>query len=238
MTGIRIAPSGTPLYVGAIPPGIQVAQSGGGALSLLTGLVSYWNLNEPNGIRSDSAGTNNLTDNGGVGSALGKQGNAASFVRANTEYLSTPIDRGAYTTISLALWFYVDADFATTGIASWGIGTLDNNPFLIFQLDTGTVRLFVDGGVRITTPVIIGAWYHAVITYDGADWKLYLDNDLKGTYTGAYGTLSGLILYLGSGFQGYFDGRIDEVGFWDRALAGSEIAALYNGGSGITYPFT
>jgi hypothetical protein len=37
--------------------------------------------------------------------------------------------------------------------------------------------------------------------------------------------------------QAPFDGLIDEVGIWSRVLTAAEIAILYNGGSGITFPF-
>jgi hypothetical protein len=242
MTGIRIVPSGAPLYVGAIPPGIQVAQSGGGASSLLTGLVSYWNLNEPNGIRSDSAGTNNLTDNGGVGSTIGKQGNAADF--DGTNYLSTALDGTTLTAVSIALWFRAD-DITTAnleGVLSWartGRRT-DDNPFIILQLDSGNFQVYVDQGYQfIVGSLTNNTWYHTVLIYNGTDWKLYLDGGLAGTYTGGIGTFirNANTVYVGSGFNNQFPGDIDEVGIWDRALAGSEITTLYNGGSGITYPF-
>lgn len=42
----------------------------------------------------------------------------------------------------------------------------------------------------------------------------------------------------GSETAGGGEGFVDEVGFWDRALADSEIKSLYNAGiNGITYPF-
>jgi len=33
----------------------------------------------------------------------------------------------------------------------------------------------------------------------------------------------------------YFDGIIDEVGFWNRSLSQAEVTQLYNGGDGMTY---
>src|SRR5690606_5066683 len=54
-----------------------------------TGLVSWWTLGETSGTRYDSHGTNHLTDNNTVGSALGKLGGiSAQFVAANIESLS------------------------------------------------------------------------------------------------------------------------------------------------------
>jgi len=47
------------------------------ASSLLTGLVSYWNLNEASGTRGDSIGVVPLMDNGGVIATAGIKGNSA-----------------------------------------------------------------------------------------------------------------------------------------------------------------
>jgi hypothetical protein len=55
---------------------------------LLNNLVSYWKLDESNGVRADSHGNNNLTDNNTVGVVTGKLVNAASFNSTNSESLS------------------------------------------------------------------------------------------------------------------------------------------------------
>jgi hypothetical protein len=216
--------------------------TGGGASSLLADLVSYWNLNEPNGIRFDSAGTNNLTDNGGVGSTIGIQGNAADF--DGTNYLSTALDGTTLTAVSIALWFKAD-DITTAnleGVLSWAKTgrPKDTLAFINIQTNSGAIRLYVDSNYKVTSGALANnTWYHAVCTYDGTDWKLYLDGGLAGTYTGGIGTFitNANTVYVGSGYNNPFPGDIDEVGIWNRALEGSEITTLYNGGSGITYPF-
>jgi hypothetical protein len=205
--------------------------------SLLDGLVAYWKLDEGSGTRIDSAGSNNLTDNNTVGNATGKIGNAADFIRANSEYLAVALDKTNYTTISFSFWFYIDADFPTTGIVSWSVAPNTTTPFLQLSLDSGTIRLYVDADFRVTKAIALNTWYHAVILYNGTAWKLYLNNVLEGTYTGAYGSLPVITLFLGTGYNGYFDGKLDEFGIWNRALTASEIAILYNSGAGITFPF-
>jgi len=56
--------------------------------TLLDGLVSWWDLDEESGIRYDSVGSNDLTDNNTVGYDNGKIVNAASFVATNGERLT------------------------------------------------------------------------------------------------------------------------------------------------------
>src|SRR5262249_31508245 len=36
----------------------------------------------------------------------------------------------------------------------------------------------------------------------------------------------------------YFNGAIDEIGVWNRALTSTEITNLYNSGAGLAYPLT
>src|SRR6185295_10218115 len=79
-------------------------------------LVAYWKLDETSGSRSDSFGSNTLTDNNTVGSTAGKVGNAAQFIQANTEYLSAA-DNAALSVADIdftfAFWVYLDSK--TTG---------------------------------------------------------------------------------------------------------------------------
>ncbi len=76
-------------------------------------------------------------------------------------------------------------------------------------------------------------WYHLVITRNKGDVKVFINGDLKGT-----GTLSGsadnplTIKYIGkkrvaSTGEFPFDGRLDEVRFYDGALSDKEVTKLY-----------
>src|SRR3990167_10705009 len=81
----------------------------GGHATLTDGLVSYWTLDEASGVRYDSvvASANDLTDNNTVASATGKFNDAASFLAANSESLSTPNTiLGADANVSASVWFY------------------------------------------------------------------------------------------------------------------------------------
>jgi hypothetical protein len=69
-------------------------------------------------------------------------------------------------------------------------------------------------------------------------------NDLSSTQVidGNYGPWGSGIPTFGMGDMGYgysagLNGQLDEMGMWSRALLPTEISALYNSGSAITYPF-
>jgi hypothetical protein len=105
-------------------------------------------------------------------------------------------------------------------------------------------------------PSVIGRWYLITFVYDNLSARLYIDGNLRSATT-----LNGLTkrnvynfpsdhpqskLLIGSppysGFGGGFlswgnyswDGMIDEVAIWDRALSSEDVKNLYNFGSGIS----
>lgn len=73
-------------------------------------------------------------------------------------------------------------------------------------------------------------WHHVGVTYDGAgNLKIYIDGSLVNSSTITYNTI-GQVNYFGynshNGSQ--WNGKIDDLGFWNRALNQQEITNLYN----------
>lgn len=85
------------------------------------------------------------------------------------------------------------------------------------------------------TPIVPGVWHHAAAAYDGICWQLYLDGQPETDGTNcpaeppAYESQAHLALGtaqdFNGGVHGRFQGLIDEVRIWERALSGSEIQA-------------
>lgn len=88
----------------------------------------------------------------------------------------------------------------------------------------------------------INTWYHIVQRYNEATTTLEMwVNGVKQTDTDATsGTTSNLGSFtfcrFGNGAGWECEGRIDEVGIWNRHLSDSEISDLYNGGAGDFSP--
>jgi hypothetical protein len=216
-------------------------------LSLLDGLVAYWKLDETSGTRIDSAGSNNLADNGSVGSTVGIQGNAAQFDGTSPNYLSTasPVLSGTGS-FSASGWFLVPDT------------TLTGDPLIDNQGLFGQTR-FQDGWVaalvgsdlyfdfNAARPTFTGVitqntYYFTGLTYDSntATATFYLDNtELGSVVTAGFAQESEPIRVGRQRSQDvyYLQGRVDEVGIWSRALTASEMLILYNSGAGITFPF-
>jgi hypothetical protein len=224
-----------------------------GGSTLTDGLVSWWNLDETSGTRVDSHGSNDLADINTVGNATGKISNAASYVSANNEYLvkAAPTGvNGGDRDFTLAGWIWYDALVTKTaiklGALNSGAGNLTDwmlyltsNKLTFYGIATSSFQ-----GITATSfgALSTGTWYHFALWQDAGAPSLNIqmnngtidDNTSYTTLTHQTGAVS---LQLGGGYgASYIDGRLDEVGFWDRVLTPDERAELYNSGDGIGYP--
>lgn len=78
-------------------------------------------------------------------------------------------------------------------------------------------------------------WHFVMITYDGANVKLYIDGDTTPKATHATSTVPSTNSHPvrigtdGDGGGNWFAGAIDEVRIWNVALSASEMLDMYNG---------
>jgi trimeric autotransporter adhesin len=75
-------------------------------------------------------------------------------------------------------------------------------------------------------------WTHLITTYDGAVAKIYLNGVLTTSANSSYYCAYPCFTVIGNRKNDeantfYFNGRIDDVGIWNRALTQQEITALY-----------
>jgi hypothetical protein len=224
-------------------------------MALTDDLKAYWKLNETSGTRSDSVNSHDLTDNNTVGyTSSGVVGNAASFTKANSEYLSVADTADLQTgdiNFSISAWVKFDT---LTGATVYGIAarnTTGSNREWTLDHYAGTGwRMYVYGSggtgvgnVTNTHTPSTGTWYHVVAWHSSTSNQVGIAiNDgtpVTASTSGAPTVKSGITFTLGElGGSNYHDGDIDEVGFWKKVLSGDEIEELYNSGSGFTYPFS
>ena len=86
-----------------------------------------------------------------------------------------------------------------------------------------------------------GIWVNLIATYDGVTMKLYKDGVLSGTYSPPPGMIDNCIggtLNFGRYWdtRNFFNGKLDDIGIWNRALTQQEINSLYN--SQLSQPCT
>jgi hypothetical protein len=93
-----------------------------------------------------------------------------------------------------------------------------------------TFRFWIDIGgtpqtVGSTDIINLNTWYHVVGVYDGSTVKIYVDGILKGS-TSATGSITAVTTSLRIGYTydgSRFNGLIDEVRIYNRALSEEEI---------------
>jgi hypothetical protein len=220
-------------------------------MSLSDGLVAFWRMEESSGTRADEVGSIDLTDNNTVTQATGKIGNAAQFTAANSEYLSSTsssLSTGGGS-FSVAAWVYLDTIWVNNHAVSKGVFGDNGNEFRLGVNDSNKAEFIVYNGndaytIRNNdTSVTEDAWHLLVGVYDAAEDELsiYLDN-ISGYTAGSIPSPNSnsnpFVVGRGVHFSAaYFDGRIDAIGFWSRALTSEELDELWNAGDGLEYPF-
>jgi hypothetical protein len=212
------------------------------ASPLLTGLVSYWKLDEASGTRSDSHGTNHLTDNNTVTQGVGIIGSAGSFASASLEYLSR-VDGADMRppNYSFQIWYLTSTvnRFGLTklsGTSGYDMG-LTGGGFLFTRIGTGAAAITLTENPTVNTAD--GNWHHCVVTYDGTTCRLYRNAVLRQSSVRAYsGAAAPFYIGVRDTLVDYWNGRLDEVGLWSRQLQLSEVQQLYNSGAGLAYPFS
>ena len=85
--------------------------------------------------------------------------------------------------------------------------------------------------VKTTFTPQTGVWYHAMCVYSGTTMTLYVNGEYQsqGTATlkASADALQVGVFYNGASPALYFDGLIDEVRVYNRALSSGEIQQLY-----------
>jgi len=237
---------------------------GGNNQELSEGLVGYWKMDESSAgsaqvDRVDSSGNSNtLTDTNTVASGAGKFGNGSDFEYSNSEYVTiadgsqSGLDVGSQLTIST--WIKPESFVSTNIILAKYNTTGNQRGYRINTLPSGAIQflLSTDGSTYSiaatgAASVTLNNWYHVVATYDGTQAKIYINN----TFTEVASTnplaLTGDINDNTASFMigkqdsllGYtFDGVIDEVRVYNRALSQEEIGRLYNFAPGPVAHYT
>ncbi|MEK7174650.1 MAG: LamG domain-containing protein, partial [Patescibacteria group bacterium] len=192
-------------------------------------LVGYWKFDEGSGTSvNDASGRgNNGTLTGSPGWIAGKSNYALDFSSASQYAWKDWVD---FTVSQLTISFWMKADTVSTGYRDLvGISAGDPTRFHLNTTDNSIIWYSVYGGSSIYSGVIpqVGVWYHVVGTHDGQTANVYVDGILKSSSTSSGTSFTSTGLRVGADTE-VFDGQIDDVRIYNRALSAAEISALYN----------
>jgi hypothetical protein len=222
--------------------------------AVFDGLIAYWEFEGTTGPVMDSiTGFHNGTNNGALRGQPGKIGNSFEydgindFVRVehhpDFNFDSNDFTIGGwYNTDNIltnggAFGKYFDPDPGNAEQISIYFGNSPNK--ISFELrEQSSPNILVHSFSDFNS----NTWYHVVLVIDQPDEaRLYVNNVLEGIADiSSVQDLNipehisfGRPYHVGS--PPYFDGLIDELGIWDRALSESEISQLYNNGNGLFF---
>jgi fibronectin type 3 domain-containing protein len=217
----------------------------------LPGLVAAHSFNEGSGTTSaDISGNGNTgTLNGPVWTTQGKYGNALSFDGSNDlVFIPGSSSLNVSSGMTLEAWIY-----PTVTQSGWRtiLQREVDAYFLNASTDAGPLRpggggTFNGAVSSLSGPTAspVNAWTHVALTYDGSILRLYVNGTQVATrsISGSVQTNSSPLRIGGNSPYGeYFNGRIDEVRVYNRALTQTEIQSDMNtpiGPADITPPTT
>lgn len=224
-------------------------------MALTDNLVSYWKLDESSGNAADSVGSNTLTNVNTATFSAGKINNGISLSSSSSQYFTASDNASLNITgasFTISMWLKLTSQPATnTGFGFVGKRPTNAGYGLLYRDLSGTKQInLVKFGVidqPINYTLSNDTWYHIVAVQTvNTKWELFVNGTSAGSFSNgsSYNSASGSPMVLGAtgdnmgGVIYFFNGLIDEVGIWSRALSAGEITTLYNGGAGLQYPFT
>ena len=201
-------------------------------------IVGYWQAEND---AKDSADAHDGTLMNGATFTTGKVGQAFSF-DGSDDYVSVSNASesivGYNKSRSVELWFnlnLLDSGTQRGIIEASNVPTEDRPLFLLAKKGNNVLSIYHGGNYRDGTTVLsANQWYHAVYTFDAAtnQVNLYLNGNLEFS-----GVVDDAIIYhhpyimIGTGFPNYFNGVIDEVAIYNRALTTDEVLQHYTSSS-------
>ena len=220
----------------------------------LTGLNAYFKFNEASGDlinhASSIGSTDEITGNGTNTNVLPNQtGKIGKTYTYNGSSSKTEIDTLIPTSqTGSVFWWFKSPD----GIdVNWGWGDTNADTFIFHEGANTTFTIYARNGGgnkwwaksdTISNPH--NTWHSACVTHDGTAPLIYVDGVEGTTFTNSNDKtwwvpdFSGIDNFsLGVERRNnmavnYFDGNLDELSVWSRALTADEVSTLHNSGNG------
>jgi prepilin-type N-terminal cleavage/methylation domain-containing protein len=199
------------------------------------GVRGYWSFDEyaNSDVVYDASGNGNngnLISNPKPTRVPGKSGSALSFNGSNYVEIPNPknIPQG---NSPYAIVVFIKTNFyCNCGIVGWGNWGTTNAVNALKLSSSGIINYWEANDLILNVSGLTdGKWHMIVAQFDGKTRSIYVDGNLIGsdTPTGHNAVLSNF--RIGSTNNGeYFNGAIDELVIYDRALTEDEIKTIYN----------
>lgn len=239
-TGTAITVKGSTITLDAYSDTVNIAAQYQTLVSATPNLTSYWKLD--NASTDSIAGSTYTLVRVGAGTEFTSENLAGTF----TTYASTFSGSGQYYTLgesprykpanfTIECWMYPNSIATYAGIFAKTTGGSWNDGYGITSLGGSSLSFWVNNygtaGNRVTFTPTLNTWTHMVCGYDGGALYIIANGvvvDTK-TFTTAVSHSNGTI-YVGNAPSGaVWNGKIDELAFYNRGLTLAEAQAHYVG---------
>jgi hypothetical protein len=214
--------------------------------TMTRGLVAYYSFDEGSGTTaydaSDNSNDGTLTN--GVKYTEGKKNGALEFDGSN-DYVNCGSDSSLNIAdaITMSVWVKPAVDMEASG--GWFIvykkdERATSSGYGIWIVD-GQLGVWINNATRqYNASLSVDTWIYITGTYEDGSLKIYENGELKSTHTDVTGSISTNAIDLiigkeGPSYANYFDGAIDEVRIYNRALSAEEVRYHYNRGGPVAH---
>jgi len=202
-----------------------------------SGLRGWWKMNEGTGTTAaDSSGNGNTgTLTGGPTWSSGIASNAVVLDGVN-DYVnvgdSATLENNA--TFTFAAWINPDQFFSSRDnylmhkekVLRWGfLSATSRQPTV--DIGSGSGNPGWQGASTSSTQINSNEWTHLSVTYTNSTVKFYVNGLLTDSITKTYTMGSNNKAYSLSTATQAFDGKLDDVRYYNRALSDSEVSQVY-----------
>jgi hypothetical protein len=208
--------------------------------NLSNGLVTYLPLNGDS--RDYSSSANHLTGTATKTNGRFGYANSAYAFNGSSNYLTLllpknlPTNNGAY---SISVWFKANVWNREMAIMGYGPSSASAASNYVKVMPTGgLLHYHWNLDFTLTRSVFTGSWTHLVITYDGSTERYWINGQSLSPWSHGASPLfvNPSVLSLGArvvsaasnDVKETFNGSIDELRIYNRALSAAEASALYN----------
>jgi hypothetical protein len=203
------------------------------------GLVA-WYSGDNNALDSRSRNNGTLLD--GATFVSGNVGQAFQFVPNQRVLAPDSASLDLTNAVTIETWIspqqFGGAGNNSSVVLKGSIGGASGESYSLMFFSNGSAALRLSNGSTIeqlfsAAILPLNTFSHIVGTYDGTTMKFYVNGVLTNSAVSSLGPLNNSAgpMLIGSNGIGPYDGKLDEVSIYNRALTQDEITAIFNAGT-------
>lgn len=212
--------------------------------TLEDGLIAHWTFDGEdmdNGVEDRAGGnTGTLTNFTSTTTSPGKLGQALEFDGSDDYVIFNSFD-STPSQVTYAYWVYMPdvtqqafARIIQTGTYAGLPGSGVSHEVNANSNGNDSIKFChwggCSGGTGSVDNLELNAWHHVVHVADGDDATIYINGIQHSTFSSTRGT-SNAPFIMGAGGGTEFNGKVDDVRIYDRALSSVEVSRLYGLGA-------